>query len=403
MITHALADNSPASGTLCGQRFSSLPIGDCAIGTPVDEPEWISCPQCREQLNTRILSIHVPSIQDYDPKSTLVVPEHHPYRARYPFIDVHSHQDPLMSAEKLARLVKDMDSLNLQILVNLSGGFGNTLKAGIQNMQGRYPKRFITFANIDFSGIDDRDYSRRVAHQFEKDVRDGAQGLKIYKNFGADFKDIHGNRIAVDDPRFDDLFEACARLKTPALIHTADPKPFFDPVDRYNERWLELTTIPTRRHPPDRYPGWQTLIQEQHRLFARHPNTIFINAHLGWLGGNLDELGRLMDRLPNVYTDIAAVLGELGRQPRQARAWLIQHQDRVLFGKDAWNPVEYHTYFRVLETADEYFDNYRRYHGNWKLYGLDLPEEVLRKLYYENSLRILPNADSMLFAQGNDR
>ncbi len=395
MITHALADNSPASGTLCGKMCGSLPIGDCALGTPIEEPEWISCPVCRERLDNR-----VPSIQNYEPRPTLVLPEHHPYRARYPFIDIHSHQDLLISPEKLAQLVKDMDSLNLQILVNLSGGFGNTLQAGIQNMQGRYPGRFITFANIGFSGIADRDYSRRVAYQFEQDVRDGAQGLKIYKSFGMDFKDIDGSRIAVDDPRFDELFEACARLNTPVLIHTADPKPFFDPVDKYNERWLELTAIPTRRHPPDRYPGWKTLIEEQHRLFARHPKTIFINAHLGWLGGNLDELGRLMDRLPNVYTDIAAVLAELGRQPRQARDWFIKQQDRVLFGKDAWNPVEYHTYFRVLETADEYFDSYRKYQGLWKLYGLDLPDEVLRKLYYENALRILPKADATLFPRG---
>lgn len=394
MVTHALADNNPASGTLCGKARGSIPAGDCALGTPIDEPGWITCPVCREQLNAGTLTV-----QDYAPVSTLVAPEHHPHRARYPFLDIHSHQDPLMSAEKLAQLVRDMDSLNLQTLVNLSGGFGHTLRAGVQNMQGRYPGRFITFANIDFAGLNDPDYSRRVADQFEQDVRDGAQGLKIFKTFGMNFKDLHGDRIPVDDRRFDGLFETCARLQTPVLIHTADPKPFFDPVDKYNERWLELTTIPTRRHPPDRYPPWQTLIDEQHRLFARHPGTIFINAHLGWLGGNLDELSRLLDRLPNVYTEIAAVLGELGRQPRHARAWFIRQQDRVLFGKDAWNPVEYHTYFRVLETADEYFDNYRRYHGLWKLYGLDLPDTVLRKLYYENALRILPKADAALFRE----
>jgi predicted TIM-barrel fold metal-dependent hydrolase len=394
MVTHALINHSPGSGTLCGKKGGRLPVGDCAIGTPVEDREWITCPACRDQLKTRSLSI-----EDYKPKSTLVVPEHHPRRARYPFIDVHSHQDPFMSQEKLGQLVKDMDSLNLQILVNLSGGFGNTLKSGVQNMQERYPQRFITFANIDFSGINDRDYSRRVAHQFEEDVRNGAQGLKIYGNFGTDFKDSNGKRIAVDDARFDELFENCARLKVPVLIHTADPKPFFDPVDCYNERWLELRTVPTRQRPPDRYPAWQSLIDEQHRLFARHPGTIFINAHLGWLGSDLDELSRLLDRLPNVYTEIGAVLAELGRQPRQARQWFIKHQDRVLFGKDAWNPAEYHTYFRVLETADEYFDHYRSYQGFWKLYGLDLPEEVLRKLYYKNALQLLPGADAALFLQ----
>jgi predicted TIM-barrel fold metal-dependent hydrolase len=300
-----------------------------------------------------------------------------------------------MSAEKLALLIRDMDGLNLQILVNLSGGCGNSLKAGIQNLHGAYPNRFITFANIDYSGINAPDFSHRVACQFEQDVCSGASGLKIYKNFGADFTDSHGNRIPVDDPNFDGLFETCARLQTPVLIHTADPKSFFDPVDIYNERWLELKTIPTRRHPSN--PAWHTLIAEQHRLFARHPKTIFINAHLGWLAGDLDELGRLLDRLPNVYTEIGAIIAELGRQPRHARKWFTRYQDRVLFGKDGWNPVEYHTCFRVIETADEYFDHYRKYQAWWKLYGLDLPDEVLRKLYFENALRILPGADPTLF------
>ena len=138
-------------------------------------------------------------------------------------------------------------------------------------------------------------------------------------------------------------------------------------------------------------------MEEQHRMFGKHPNTIFINAHLGWLGGNLGELGRLMDKYPNMYTEIGAVLAELGRQPRFARQWFIDHQDRVLFGKDIWEPSEYHCYFQVLETADEYFDYYRKRHAFWKMYGLDLPDEVLKKLYYKNALRIISGIDSSPF------
>jgi len=221
--------------------------------------------------------------------------------------------------------------------------------------------------------------------------------LKIFKNFGMDIKDTKGQRIHVDDPRFDQVFETCARLKIPVLIHTAEPWSFFQPMDQYNERWLELKTHPGRARPPDKNPSWETLMGEQHNLFARHPNTVFIAAHLGWLGNNLAELGRLLDRLPNVNTEIAAVLYELGRQPRFARQWLIKYQDRVMFGKDVWNAQEYYTYFRVLETADEYFDYYRKYHAFWQMYGLDLPDEVLKKLYYKNALRIIPGIDRSPF------
>jgi uncharacterized protein len=337
------------------------------------------------------------SIEDYKPKSTLVVPQHPVTRAKYPFIDVHNHQNSQMPVAQLDKLVKDMDGLNLQVMVNLSGGYADALEKGVAHMKGHYKNRFVVFANIDFTNIDDPGYNTRAAAQLERDVHNGAQGLKIFKNFGMDLKDTKGQRIHVDDPRFDDVFETCGRLKIPVLIHTAEPWSFFQPMDQYNERWLELKTHPGRARPPDKYPSWETLMGEQHNLFARHPNTTFIAAHLGWLGNNLAELGSLLDRLPNVNTEIAAVLYELGRQPRFAREWLIKYQDRVMFGKDVWNVQEYYTYFRVLETADEYFDYYRKYHAFWQMYGLDLPDEVLKKLYYKNALRIIPGIDRTPF------
>ena len=154
---------------------------------------------------------------------------------------------------------------------------------------------------------------------------------------------------------------------------------------------------PERYRDPAIFPAWEDLMAEQHRMFRQHPQTTFINAHLGWLGNDLARLGDLLDELPNVYTEIGAVLAELGRQPRFARDWLIRYQDRVLFGKDSWRPEEYPVYFRVLETADDYFDYYRRRHAFWKMYGLDLPDEVLQKIYFRNALRILPGIDASLF------
>ncbi len=344
------------------------------------------------------LAAQTMSIEEYDPKSTLVVPEHPVKRAKYPFIDVHNHQWSL-TPESVDKLVADMDGINLRIMVNLSGGYGERLKENVAILKTRYKDRFVVFANMDFSGIDDPGYPQKVANQLEQDLKNGAQGLKIFKNFGMDLKDTKGQRIHVDDPRFEKVWEVCAKWKVPVLIHTGEPWSFFQPQDRFNERWLELKQFPQRARPPSRYPSWETLMAEQHHLFASHPKTIFINAHLGWLGGNLAELGRLMDQMPNMYTEIGAVLAELGRQPRFARQWFIQHQDRVLFGKDVWEPTEYYYYFRVLETADEYFDYYRKRHAFWKMYGLDLPDEVLKKLYYKNALRIIPGLSAAGFPQ----
>ncbi len=335
------------------------------------------------------------STEEYEPRSTLSVPARPVTRAKLPFIDVHGHQNGRMPAEQLDGIVREMDNINMAVMVNLSGGTGDRLAATVRNMKGRYPNRFVVFATLSYDDVDSPDYGERAAARLERDVANGAQGLKIFKNLGMWLRDSAGNRVATDDPRFDPIWEKCAQLGIPVLIHTGDPKQFWEPHDRFNERWLELKQRPRRKRPPE--PTWEQIMGEQWNVFRKHPRTTFIAAHLSWLGGDLARLGRLFDELPNMHAEIGAVLAELGRQPRFARAWFIRYQDRVLFGKDAWNPSEYHVYFRTLETADEYFDYYRSRHGFWKLYGLDLPDEVLRKLYYRNALRIIPGIDQSLF------
>jgi predicted TIM-barrel fold metal-dependent hydrolase len=337
------------------------------------------------------------SIEDYEPKSTLVVPEHHPARAKYPFIDVHNHQDRDISAEAAAKLVAEMDRIGMRVMVNLSGGRGEELVKGQRNLAGRYPGRFVAFANVDFAGIEQPGWGERAAAHLAKDFAAGARGLKIYKNLGMTLLDGSGKRVPVDDPRIDPVWAKCGELGIPVLIHTAEPRSFFDPPDAHNERWLELKQFPQRARPPDKFPPFEQLLAEQHRVFEKHPKTKFIDAHLGWLGGDLARLGKLFDRLPNVYTEIGAVLAELGRQPRTARAWFERYQDRVMFGKDSWAPDEYLVYFRVLETDDEYFDYYRKRHALWKMYGLALPDEVLKKLYYKNAIRVIPGIDAKAF------
>ncbi len=338
--------------------------------------------------------------EEYEPRSTLVVPQHPVTRAKYPFVDVHSHQrGATMTQEKADKLVRQMDELNMAVMVNLSGGSGETFAQSMANMKNLYPKRFVLFTNISFEGIDDPDYGERTARQVEEAVGLGAQGLKIFKNLGMFSQDAAGNRIPTDDPRLDPIWAKCGELGIPVLIHTGEPASFHEPHNRFNERWLELKQRPNRKRPPEEFPPWEQIIAEQHNLFRKHPKTTFINAHLGWMGNDLTRLGKLLDELPNVVTELGAVLAELGRQPRAAREFLIRYQDRVMMGKDSWRPKEYHVYFRVFETTDEYFDYYRKRHGHWKLYGLDLPDEVLKKVYYKNALRVIPGLDRDLFPE----
>ncbi len=340
------------------------------------------------------------SFEEYEPKSTLVVPAHPVQRSRFPFIDVHSHQrTSRMTPEDVTKLVADMDSLNMGVMVNLSGGSGESFQQGLAKLTQAHPKRFVQFANVDLDKISEPGFGENAARQLEADVKSGARGLKIFKNLGMFTKDKDGSRVRTDDPRLDPIWAKCAELGIPVLIHTGEPVAFWEKHDRFNERWLELKEFSSRRRDSPEFASFEQTMAEQHNVFRRHPKTVFINAHLGWLGHDLGRLARLMDELPNMNTEIGAVLHELGRQPRMAREFLIRYQDRVLFGKDSWAPDEYPTYFRTLETADEYFPYYRKRHAFWSLYGLDLPDDVLKKIYYKNALRIIPGLDRSQFPE----
>jgi predicted TIM-barrel fold metal-dependent hydrolase len=330
-----------------------------------------------------------PSIVDYRPKSTVVAPEHPVPRAKFPVVDIHSHLG--ISTGNIDQTIKEMDALNLRVLVNLSGGSGERLRGLVDTIRGsKYPDRFRVFANVNWNGAGGPGWKEREVAALELAIKDGAIGLKVAKGLGLSAKKADGSRLKVDDPELDPIWQTCAQHNIPVIIHVADPAQFFESIDYKNERWLELALFPGRQYPQDRFPSFEQLVGERDRMFARNPKTRYINAHFGWHGNDLGRAARHLDTLPNVVLEVGAVLYEFGRQPRAAREFFTKYQDRVLFGKDAYEPSEFPYYWRVFETNDEYFDYYRDYHAYWKLYGMGLPDTVLRKLYYENALRVTP-------------
>jgi predicted TIM-barrel fold metal-dependent hydrolase len=369
-------------GAQRGGRGQNIQPGqECPPGTTETRPNSCQAP-----------SEPAPSILDYRPRSTLVTVEHKVPKAKFPVIDIHSHQPAPISAQQLATVVKSMDPLNLQILVNASGATGERLKQSIAAIAATpYKNRMVMFTNISFREPVGPGFGQRVAQQIEADVKAGALGVgEIQKDFGLRARKADGSRLRIDDPELDPIWEACARLNVPVLIHTADPQEFFQPITYQNERWLELALYPDRRYPQNQFPSFEEISAERDALFRRHPKTTFIMAHLGWHANDLARLGRMFDSMPNVYGEVGAVLYDLGRQPRTAHDFLVKYQDRVLFGKDSYQPDEFPYYWRVFETNDEYFDYYRDYHAFWKLYGVGLPDAVLRKLYFQNALKLIP-------------
>jgi predicted TIM-barrel fold metal-dependent hydrolase len=334
-----------------------------------------------------------PSIREYKPRSTLVVPQHPVPRAKFPVVDIHGHPPALTSEDAIARVAAAMDPINVQVMVNASGASGERLQQQIAAIHAsRHKDRFVMFTNITFRDVGPG-FGQRAAAQLEADVKAGALGLgEIMKGFGLTARKADGSRLKLDDPELDPIWQTAARLNIPVFIHTADPAEFFQPMDYQNERWLEMALYPDRRYfDRSRFPSFEELMGERDRLIAKHPKTTFILAHLGWHANDLGRLGAMMDRMPNIYAEVGAVLYDIGRQPRTARDFFTRFQDRLLFGKDSFQPDEYPYYWRVFETNDEYFDYYRDYHAFWKLYGIGLPDEVLRKVYYANALKLVPN------------
>ena len=327
---------------------------------------------------------------DWRPKSQLVVKETNVLKPKYPVIDIHNH---LGRSDNPAEYLEEMDKAGVWMCVSLDGASkDNAYKKHMKELHAVSKDRFLVFYRPDFSKIDEPDFGKKEAEKLERAVKEGIRGLKINKMLGLGYKDKTGALLKVDDPRIDPIWAKCGELGIPVAIHVSDPKAFFEPIDRYNERYDELGAHPSWSFYGDEYPSKEEILAQRNRVFAKHPETIFIGAHMGTLPEELHQVANWLEVYPNFYVDVDARISDLGRQPRTARKFLIKYQDRVMFGTDTpCNAESYRTYYRFLETDDEYFDPSGGHHlqGRWMIYGVYLPDEVLEKIYNKNALRIL--------------
>jgi predicted TIM-barrel fold metal-dependent hydrolase len=358
------------------------------------------------------------ALKDFQPKSMLHVAETKVPKARFPVIDIHTHlgwrakssggvsvgeeQKFLATPEELLAV---MDRRNLQTMVNLTGGVGAGLQDSIKRYEAAAPGRFVTFTEPSFYRIQEPGFAKWQADEVERARRAGARGVKALKTLGLFLREkiATGPLVKVDDPRFDPLWEACGALDLPVAIHVSDPEAFFLPTDRFNERYEELSNHPDWSFHDRDYPSNQELLDARNRLFAKHPRTTFVALHVGHNAENLAYVGECLDRFPNMNVEIGARIGELGRQPRTSRRFFDRYQDRILFGTDAvphgdetpqqvFGDLLYEIYYRFLESEDEYFDYAPAAvppQGRWRIYGLGLPEAILKKVYHDNAARIL--------------
>jgi predicted TIM-barrel fold metal-dependent hydrolase len=357
-------------------------------------------------------------LSQYEPTSMLRVHESRVERAKYPLIDIHTHISVSTKSEAGVELSGDrqylgnpqellsvMDRKDIRAMVNLTGGYEKGLADTVAKYDRAYAGRFLTFTEPSYSRFMEPDYARVQSQAIEQSHRDGARGLKILKTLGLYLREkiTTGKLVKIDDPRFDPMWDVCGQLNIPVAIHVSDPIAFFTPTDRFNERYEELNNHPDWSFYGGDFPSNNELLAARNRVMARHVRTQFIVLHVGNFAEDLANVSENLDRYPNMHVDIAARIGELGRQPRTSRKFFEKYQDRILFGTDAtphgddypqqvFNDKLYDIYFRFLETEDEYFDYAPAKippQGRWRIYGINLPDEILKKVYYENAARLL--------------
>jgi predicted TIM-barrel fold metal-dependent hydrolase len=357
-------------------------------------------------------------LHDFAPRSMLKVASTRVPRARVPAIDFHSHfgftaasTGGVPQGEQMrflappGELLAVMDRVNLRMMVNLTGGVGRGLEDGVERYQKAHPDRFLTFTEPRWSHANRPDYAREQAEEIARARQGGARGVKILKTLGLYLREqiTSGPLVAIDDRRFDPMWEACAALSMPVALHVADPEAFFLPTDRFNERFEELNNHPDWSFSGRDFPSMRALLDARNRVFARHPRTTFVALHFGNHAEDLAAVSECLDRYPNMHVETGARVAELGRQPRTARRFFDRYQDRILFGTDAvphgtdtpqqiFGEALYEIYFRFLETEDEYFDYAPAPtppQGRWRIYGIGLPESILRKVYHDNAARLL--------------
>ena len=340
-------------------------------------------------------------LDQFSPQSELIVSEHQVTKAKFPCLDIHTHMGKLLlgedyrkkydTAEHLAKLRE----LNIVAVVNLDGLWGADLTAMLEKT-GAYPEQILNFMWIDFTDFENPDFPERTREKMRLCFKMGARGVKLWKFISLGITDSQGNYLRLDDERLNVIFTTAAELQIPVLMHVADPTAFFKPLDEFNERFEELQANPDWSFYDPKFFSFKELMEMQDRVIAKNPATTFIVAHFGSYSENLNHVAKRLESYPNMYVDTAARLAELGRQPYSSYDFFMKFQDRILFGTDLTPDADYrayYPYFRFFETKDEYFDyqapGQRPGQGRWKIYGIDLPDEILKKIYYENAKKIL--------------
>lgn len=328
-------------------------------------------------------------LKNYKPESIYKIPQMHIEKARYPVIDMHSHPYA-HSTEEIAQWVENMDEKGIQKTIILSMETGAKFDSVYALYTGEYPDRFEVWCGFDYSGYDKPGYGPEAVEELERCFNVGATGVGELgdKGKGLFYCDPKAYGMHLDDPRLDPLLEKCAELGMPVNIHVADPIWMYQPMDSTNDGLMNAYEWRLDNQPD--IVGHSSMINILERAVKRHPNTTFIACHFANLSYDLSRLGDLLDKYPNLYADISARYAETAPIPRFVKKFYEEYQDRLLYGTDMGVDQEmYEITFRILESEDEHFYETGQFGYHWALNGFGLGDQILKKIYRENALKVL--------------
>jgi predicted TIM-barrel fold metal-dependent hydrolase len=325
-------------------------------------------------------------LKDYRPKSIYRIPETRVEKARYPAIDVHSHNYARTDAD-VDRWVTTMDQVGLEKTVILSGSTGAKFDE-ILARYGKHPKRFDVWCGFDYTRFDQPGYGPAAVAELERCRRAGAAGVGELSDKGRGLGASNDKLgMHIDDPRLDPLLEKCAELHMPINIHVGEDKWMYEPMNESNDGLMNAWKWRVSKDPG--VIQHDEVIDTLERAARKHPHTMFIACHFANCCADLNRLGAMLDQCPNLYADMGARFAEISPIPRFTSAFFKKYANRLLYGTDMDPQSEmYRVTFRLLETADEHFypAYFSQYH--WPLYALDLPDEILSHIYRDNALRL---------------
>ena len=327
-------------------------------------------------------------VRDYFPTVVNNIPVTEVTRAKYPIIDMHSH-DYAESAEDIDNWVKTMDAVGVEHTAIMHCSWIGRPFEEVLEAYAPHKDHFRFWCCFDYTDIDTEEGLANSLATLERYHEMGAIGVGELGDKGEGdlyARPVEGKDIHIDDPRIKPLIEKCAELKMPISIHIAEPIWMYLPMDEKNDG---LPNAACWHVDTTNCLGYYGLMNVFENAVRNNPQTIFIACHYLNMTHDWVRLGELLDKYPNLYVDISARVAESAHTPRATRDFLIKYQDRVLFGTDnGMSPEMYHTIFRVLETNDEHFYAEELYY-HWALSAFNLPDEVLKKIYHDNALRIL--------------